>query len=438
MSVRKVLIMGAAGRDFHNFNLFFRNNKGFEVIAFTATQIPNIDDRKYPAELSGPLYPDGIPIFPEEDLSELIEKEKIDEVFFSYSDISHGYVMSKASQVIAAGADFRLLGSKSTMLESKCPIISICAVRTGSGKSPATRRISEILRGMGKRVVVIRHPMPYGDLVKQKVQRFATIEDIDRQNCTIEEREEYEQHVISGNIVYAGVDYGEILKRAEEEADVIVWDGGNNDIPFIKPVLEIVIADPHRPGHEIRYFPGEVNFRRAHVIIINKISTASKEGISEIQSNIKKCNPKAVVIEAESPIQIEEANLIKGKRVLVIEDGPTLTHGGMTFGAGILAAREYGAGEIIDPRPYAIGSIKRIFEAYPKIGPLLPAVGYGEEQIKELEKTIDQVDCDLIIIGTPIDLRHIISFKKKALRVTYSLKEVGKPDLSDLLERFKD
>ena len=438
MAVRRVLIMGAAGRDFHNFNLFFRGNKNFKVVAFTATQIPNIDERKYPAELAGPLYPEGIPIFPEEKLSDLIKEEKIDEVFFSYSDVSHEYVMHKASEVISAGSDFRLLGSRSTMLTSKRPVISICAVRTGSGKSPATRRIARILREMGKKVVVIRHPMPYGDLVKQKVQRFSSMEDIDRQNCTIEEREEYEHHVMKGITVYAGVDYGEILSRAEEEADLIVWDGGNNDIPFIKPDLEIVVADPHRSGHEIRYFPGEVNFRSANVIIINKIQTAPREAIDQVKENIKNRNPKAITVEAESPIQVEEPELIKGKKVLVIEDGPTLTHGGMNFGAGILAAREHKAGEIIDPRPYAVGSIKKVFENYPNIGPLLPAVGYGKEQMEELEKTIDQVDCDLVIIGTPIDLRHIMSFKTKALRVTYSLRERSKPDLTDILQRFKD
>ncbi len=438
MPVRRVLIMGAAGRDFHNFNLFFRDNNNYRVVAFTATQIPNIDERKYPAELAGPIYPEGIPIFSEEKLSELIEKEKIEEVFFSYSDISHEYVMHKASEVIAAGAGFRLLGSKSTMLTSKRPVISICAVRTGSGKSPATRRIARILKEIGKNVVVIRHPMPYGDLVKQKVQRFSSMEDIDSQNCTIEEREEYEHHVMKGITVYAGVDYGEILSRAEKEADIIVWDGGNNDIPFIRPDLEIVIADPHRAGHEIKYFPGEVNFRSADVIIINKIQTAPKEAIEQVKDNIKKHNPKAITIEAESPIEVEESELIKGKRVLVIEDGPTLTHGEMNFGAGILAARENGAGEIIDPRPYAVGSIKRVFENYPNIGPLLPAVGYGKLQMEELEKTIAQVDCDLVIIGTPIDLRHIVSFKTKALRVTYSLREVSKPDLKDILQRFKD
>ncbi len=438
MSARRVIIMGAAGRDFHNFNVLFRNNKNSKVVAFTATQIPNIEGRKYPAELAGPLYPDGIPIFSEEKLSELIESEKIDEVFFSYSDISHEYVMHKASQILGAGADFRLIGSKSTMLETKRPVISICAVRTGSGKSPTTRKVTEILRGMNKKVVVIRHPMPYGDLIKQKVQRFSTIEDIDRQNCTIEEREEYEHHVINGNTVYAGVDYGEILKRAEEEADVIVWDGGNNDFPMIKSNLEIVIVDPHRPGHEIKYFPGEVNFRRAHVIIVNKISTAPKEGISEVMNNIRKYNPRATVVEAESPILVEDSKLIKGKRVLVIEDGPTLTHGEMKYGAGILAAKEHGAAEIIDPRSNAVGSIKKVFEMYPDIGPLLPAIGYGKEQIKELAKTIDQVECDLILIATPIDLRHIMSFNKKALRVTYSIREIGKNNLVDILKKFND
>jgi predicted GTPase len=438
MAVRRVLIMGAAGRDFHNFNQFFRDNKNLKVLAFTATQIPHIDERKYPAELAGPLYPEGIPIFPEKKLGALIEKEKIDEVFFSYSDISHEYVMHKASEVIAAGADFRLLGSRSTMLTSKRPVISICAVRTGSGKSPATRRIARILKGMSKNVVVIRHPMAYGDLVKQKVQRFSSMEDIDRQDCTIEEREEYEHHVMKGITVYAGVDYGEILKRAEEEADLIVWDGGNNDIPFIKPDLEIVIADPHRAGHEIRYFPGEVNFRSADVIIINKIQTAPKEAIEQVKDNIKKYNPDAITVEAESPIHVEESELIQGKKVLVIEDGPTLTHGEMEFGAGLLAAREHKAGEIIDPRPYAVGSIKKVFEDYPRIGPLLPAVGYGKDQMEELEKTIDQVDCDLVIIGTPIDLRHILRFKTKTLRVTYSLRELSKPDLKDILQRFKD
>ncbi|MEW5805999.1 MAG: cyclic 2,3-diphosphoglycerate synthase [Acidobacteriota bacterium] len=438
MAVKNVLIMGAAGRDFHNFNLYFKDNENYRVVAFTATQIPNIEGRQYPAELAGKLYPEGIPIYSEKRLNELIDQHGIDEVVFSYSDISHEFVMHKASQVIAAGADFKLIGSRHTMLESRLPVISICAVRTGSGKSPATRRISKILRGMGKKIVVIRHPMPYGDIVKQKVQRFASVEDIDRQECTLEEREEYEHHVTNGNIVYAGVDYAAILKEAEKEADIIMWDGGNNDLPFYKPSLEIVIVDPHRPGHEIRYFPGEVNLRRAGVIIISKVSTAPKEGVQEVKRNIKKINPKAIVIEADLKIEVDNSKMIKGKRVLIVEDGPTLTHGEMKYGAGTIAAREFGAAEIIDPRPFAVGSIQKVFEDYPHIGALLPAVGYGDRQIKELQETIERTNCDLIIIGTPIDLRRIIDFKKQALRVTYRLREMSKPDLAEVLERFRD
>ncbi len=437
MPVKKVLIMGAAGRDFHNFNLCFKEDDSRKVIAFTATQIPNIEGRKYPSELAGNLYPEGIPIYSEKKLNDLIREHAIDEVIFSYSDVSHEYVMHKACQVIAAGADFRLLGSRFTMLQSKLPVISICAVRTGAGKSPATRRIAKILKGMGKRAVVIRHPMPYGDLVKQKVQRFATVADIERHECTIEEREEYEHHVANGNVVYAGVDYQEILLSAENEADIIIWDGGNNDLPFIRPDLEIVIADPHRAGHEVRYFPGEINLRRADVIIINKITTAPEEGIQEVKRNIRTINPKATVIEAASTIEVEDAKSIRGKKVLVIEDGPTLTHGEMKYGAGMIAAQEHGAAEIIDPRPFAVGSIKKVFDDYPHIGSLLPAVGYGERQIKELAETIAKVECDIVIIGTPIDLRNIITFKTPALRVKYRLQEVGSPRLEDLLQRFR-
>lgn len=435
--MKNVIIMGAAGRDFHNFNVYFRDNKNFRVVAFTATQIPDIEDRKYPALLAGDLYPDGIPIHPEKDMPDLIKELEISEVFFSYSDVSHEYVMHKASEVQAAGASFALLGPQETMIPSRRPVISVCAVRTGCGKSQTTRRITLLLKDMGKRSAVIRHPMPYGDLAKQKVQRFATYEDLIEQDCTIEEREEYEPHIRNGIIVYAGVDYGAILEEAEKEAEIIIWDGGNNDFPFYRSDLEIVVVDPHRAGHELLYYPGETNFRRAQVIIINKVGTADPVKVDEVLRNIKTRNPAAMVIKANSPITVEEGELIAGKRVLVVEDGPTLTHGGMAYGAGVVAAEQYGAAKIIDPTPYAVGSIKETFANYTHLHRVLPAMGYGKDQVEELAQTIDRVDCDLVIGATPIDLGRLIKTKKKILRVTYELKEVGKPDLMDALQRFR-
>jgi predicted GTPase len=436
MSARRVLIMGAAGRDFHNFNLRYRDSPEFEVVGFTATQIPNITDRRYPAPLAGARYPDGIPIYEEDRIEELIGRLSVDLVVFAYSDVSHTHVMHKASQVIAAGADFTLLGFNETSLKSSRPVVSVCAVRTGAGKSQTTRRVCRKLLDRGRRVVAVRHPMPYGDLVKQAVQRFAAFEDLDRYACTIEEREEYEPHLKNGTVVYAGVDYGAILKEAEREADVIVWDGGNNDLPFYKPDVEIVVVDPHRPGHELKYHPGEANFRRASCLIINKIDTADKKGIEEVKANIARYNPKALVVEAASPVTVEDPAAIRGKRVLVVEDGPTLTHGEMGYGAGVIAAQRFGAASLVDPRPYAVGSIAATFRKYPGIGTLLPAVGYGEKQMDELRQTIEKVDCDLVLIATPIDLRRTIHFERPALRVTYELQEIGKPDLDDVLDRL--
>jgi len=397
MAKDRVIIMGAAGRDFHNFNVYFRGNKAYEVVAFTATQIPNIEGRIYPPELAGPGYPDGIPIYPESKLTELIKELDIDQVVFGYSDVSHAYVMHRASMVLAAGADFRLMGWKETMLKAQKPVVSICAVRTGSGKSQTTRRVSDILREMGKKVVVVRHPMPYGDLRKQICQRFASYEHLDRHKCTIEEREEYEPHIDRGVVVYAGVDYEKILREAEQEAEIILWDGGNNDLPFYKPDLHIVVTDPHRAGHELAYHPGEANLRLADVVVINKIDTADLEDVATVRENVRATNPDAVIIEAASPIFVEDPGAIRGKRVLVVEDGPTLTHGEMAYGAGIVAARRFGAAEIVDPRPYAVGSIIETFEKYPQTGPLLPAMGYGERQIEELEETIN---------ATPLRLGH--------------------------------
>ncbi|HJZ12842.1 MAG TPA: cyclic 2,3-diphosphoglycerate synthase [Acidobacteriota bacterium] len=428
--------MGAAGRDFHNFNILFRNDPNVEVIAFTATQIPNIADRKYPTELAGDFYPDGILIFDESELSRLIKQHSVQEVVFSYSDVSHEYVMHKACESLAAGADFRLINAISTMLPSTKPVISVCAVRTGSGKSQTTRKVAEILKSSGKKVCVVRHPMPYGDLVAQRVQRFATMEDMDRSNCTIEEREEYEPHITRGIIVYAGVDYRAILSEVEKEADVILWDGGNNDTPFLRSDLEIVVADPHRPGHELSYYPGEVNLRRAQVIVINKIDTASFEGITQVRANIRKVNPQAVVVDAASPIYVEESESIFNKRVLVIEDGPTLTHGEMKYGAGIMAAQKFAAKEIVDPRPYAVGSIAETFRIYPKIGTLLPAMGYGKKQMKDLEDTINRAECDVVVIATPVDLRKLVKLNKPAVRVTYELQTIGSPSLEDVLQPF--
>jgi predicted GTPase len=434
--MKNVIIMGAAGRDFHNFNVYFRHNASFRVVAFTATQIPDIEGRKYPAELAGKLYPKGIPIYAEAQLDDLIRKFKVDDVHFAYSDVSHDYVMDKASQVMAAGANFVLLGPDSTMIKSRKPVVSVCAVRTGSGKSQTSRKVALILKARGRRVAVIRHPMPYGDLVKQKVQRFAAYSDLDKHDCTIEEREEYEPHIDKGIIVYAGVDYGAILKRAEKEADVILWDGGNNDFSFYQSDLEIVVADPHRAGHELLYYPGETNFRRAQVIVINKMDTAKKDQVGIVMGNIKKVNPRAKVIRAKSAITVENGREIAGKRVLVIEDGPTLTHGGMTFGAGIVAAQKYGAAKIVDPRPYAVGSIKKTFLKYSHLDKVLPAMGYGHKQVRELAATINKIDCDLVVSGTPIDLNRVLTSNKKILRVRYELQEIGSPNLEDVLKGF--
>jgi predicted GTPase len=434
--MKKVLIMGAAGRDFHNFNTYFRDNPDYRVVAFTATQIPDIEGRKYPAVLAGKLYPKGIPIEAESELDRLIADYKVDDVHLAYSDLPHAYVMDKASQVMAAGANFVLLGPDDTMIKSRKPVVSVCAVRTGSGKSQTSRRVAEILQKKGRKVAAIRHPMPYGDLAKQAVQRFATYADLVKHECTIEEREEYEPHIDKGIIVYAGVDYGAILRQAEKEADVILWDGGNNDFPFYKSDLEIVVADPHRAGHELSYYPGAVNFRRAKVIVINKMDTATPEGIETVLANAKKVNPKATIIRANSPTIVENGGRITGKRVLVIEDGPTLTHGGMKYGAGIVAARKYGAAEIIDPRPFAVGSIKKTFEKYNHLDNVLPAMGYGDKQTRELAKTIEAIDCDLVVSATPIDITRVIKVSKPILRVGYELEEIGTPTLKDVLKKF--
>jgi predicted GTPase len=430
----RVLIMGAAGRDFHNFNVYFRDNTNYEVVAFTATQIPHIEERAYPAELAGPGYPQGIRIHPESELVSLIRDLNVDQVVFAYSDISHEYVMHRASQVLAAGADFRLMGTSTTMLRSDRPVVAVCAGRTGSGKSQTTRRICDLLREKGKRVVAVRHPMPYGDLVKQACQRFATYDDLDRQQCTIEEREEHEPLIDRGVIVYAGVDYGRILREAEQEAEVIVWDGGNNDLPFYRPDLHIVVVDPHRPGHELRYHPGEANVRAADVLVINKIDTANGADVDMVRNNVSSVNPRARVVEAASPIFVEEPDAIRGKRVLVVEDGPTLTHGEMAYGAGVVAARRFGAAEIVNPRPYAVGSILEIYEKYPTTGNVLPAMGYGQEQVQELEQTIDNTPCDLVIVATPVDLRRVVKIDKPSQRVRYEIQEIGRPDLADVLE----
>jgi predicted GTPase len=433
MTPIRTLIMGAAGRDFHNFNVFYRDNKDYEVVAFTATQIPNIDGRKYPAALAGTLYPKGIDIYPESDLVKLIKDLKVDQVVFAYSDVPHEVVMHKASIVLAAGADFRLMGLNTTQIKSTKPVVSICAVRTGSGKSQTTRRVADILTKMGYKVAAIRHPMPYGDLVKQKVQRFATYADLDKHECTIEEREEYEPHLDHGVIVYAGVDYEAILRQAEQEVDIVLWDGGNNDFPFYKSDLNIVVVDPHRAGHEKAYHPGETNVRMADVFVINKVDTADPAKVIEVRNNIHDMNPRAVVIEGASPLFVDNPELIRGKKVLVIEDGPTLTHGEMTYGAGWVAAKRYGAGEIVDPRPFAVGSIHDTYVKYPKTGAILPAMGYGDKQVKDLEKTINKADVDLVISATPIDLTRIIKVNKPMQRVGYELQEIGKPTLEDIL-----
>lgn len=432
----RAIIMGAAGRDFHNFNTFFRSNKDYEVVAFTAAQIPNIQGRIYPRELSGPLYPKGIPIYAEEDLPALIKNERINVVVFSYSDVSHIDVMHKASTVVAAGADFELLGPHSTCLKADIPVVSVCAVRTGVGKSQTTRKVCEIIKAHGHKVVVVRHPMPYGDLTKQICQRFADTSDLDRYHCTIEEREEYAPHIDRKTIVYAGVDYGEILKEAQHEAEILLWDGGNNDFPFYVTDLNIVLVDPLRPGHEVSYYPGEANLKMADTIIINKVDSATPGQMEEVKKNIKLNNPAAMVIEATSPITVDDPGLVRGKSVLVIEDGPTLTHGEMCYGAGVVASKNLGAKELIDPRPYAKGSIKEIFEKYTHIGTLLPAMGYSQLQMQELKDTIEATPCDLVVIGTPIDLRKMIDMKRPSVRVKYELQEIGKPDLEDALEKI--
>lgn len=434
MSKIKTIIMGAAGRDFHNFNVVYRDNPTYEVVAFTATQIPNIEGRTYPPELAGNLYPDGIPILEESELEALIQQHDVEEVVFSYSDISHEKVMHHASRVLAAGVHFKLLGGAKTMLKSSKPVVAVCAIRTGCGKSQTTRRVAEILKAAGKKVAAIRHPMPYGDLAAQAVQRFATIEDLEKHKCTIEEMEEYEPHINSGTIVYAGVDYEAILREAEKEADVILWDGGNNDMPFYKPDLFITVVDPHRPGHETTYYPGETNLLLADVVVINKIDTADGEAVDEVRWNVREANPGATIIEAASPIAVEDPSIIEGKKVLAVEDGPTLTHGEMQYGAGVVAAEKFGAADLVDPRPFTVASIAETFEKYPDIGMLLPAMGYGKQQMKDLEETIVKTECEAVIIGTPIDLRRVITIKQPSVRVTYELQEIGHPTLDDVLK----
>ena len=431
---RKILIMGAAGRDFHNFNTYYRNNEQYEVVAFTATQIPDIVDRKYPKELSGPLYPEGIPIFDETELPRVIKELEVDEVVFSYSDVPHEYVMHKASLVNALGPAFSLLGTKGTMIKSTKPLLSVCAVRTGSGKSQTSRKIVQLITEAGKKIVAIRHPMPYGDLAKQAVQRFAEYSDLDKHETTIEEREEYEPYIDKGLVIYSGVDYEAILREAEKEADVILWDGGNNDFPFYQSDLQIVVADPHRVGHELTYHPGETNLNLADVIVVNKITTTDYDNVLDLEDNIRKANPDAVIIEAASPIFVDKPEMVKGKRVLVIEDGPTLTHGEMQYGAGVVAALRYGAKELVDPRPYLVGSMKETFDKYPDIGTLLPAMGYFDQQLKDMEETIKNTDCDVVVSATPIDITRLIKIDKPIVRVKYELEEVGYPKLKDILK----
>ena len=429
----RIVIMGAAGRDFHNFNTFFRDNEGYEVVAFTATQIPNIEGRCYPPELAGRLYPDGIPILAEEGLPEIVRERGVDQAVFAYSDVSHVDVMHKASWVLAMGVDFRLMGHPSTFIASTKPVISVTAVRTGAGKSQTTRRIIQILQRMGKRVVAIRHPMPYGDLVKQRVQRFDSYDDLDTEETTIEEREEYEPHIDKGIVVYAGVDYEEIVREAEKEADVIVWDGGNNDTSFYRSDLYIVIADPHRPGHEMLYYPGETNVRLADVVIINKVDTARRGDVDTVRENVRELNPGAIILEATSPITVDSPEMVRGKRILVIEDGPTVTHGGMGYGAGLLGAMDCGPAEIVDPRPWAVGSIVQTFKKYVHLERVLPAMGYGDEQVGELERTINACDCDVVVSGTPIDLRRVIEVNKPIVRVRYGLGEVTGGSLEEII-----
>lgn len=436
MEAKRVIIMGAAGRDFHNFNTYFRDNPNYRVVAFTAAQIPDIEGRLYPPSLAGKLYPEGIPIHTEEELPELIKKHDVDQVVFAYSDVSHEYVMHKASLALACGADFRLMGPKTTMLKSKCKVVAVTAVRTGCGKSQTTRYIADLLTKAGKKVAIIRHPMPYGNLEEQIAMRFATYEDLDRFNCTIEEREEFEPHIDNGMVVYAGVDYELILRQAEQEADIILWDGGNNDIPFYYTDVHIVVLDPHRAGHETSYYPGETNLQMADIAVINKVDSADPEKVKQVEEAIKLNNPKAKIVLANSPITTEQPELIKGKKVLVVEDGPTLTHGGMAYGAGVIAAKNLGAGELLDPRPYAVGSIKDTFKKYTHLSTLLPAMGYGKSQIAELEETINNSPAEVVIIGTPIDLRRVMKLTKPAVRVKYELEEVGTPQLKELLKEL--
>ncbi len=439
MEKKNVVIIGAAGRDFHNFNTYYRDNEQYNVVAFTAAQIPDIDGRKYPAELAGKLYPDGIPIVAEEELGKLIKEKNIDDCTFSYSDVPYERVMRLGALVNAAGANFNLLGPNDTMVKSTKPVVAVVATRTGCGKSQTSRKVIEYLMAKGLKVVAVRHPMPYGNLVAQKVQRFAEVADLEKHKCTIEEMEEYEPHVVRGNVIYAGVDYEAILREAEKDpsgCDVILWDGGNNDFSFYKPDLTITVADPHRPGHELSYYPGEVNMRLADVVVINKMDSASPEGIQTVRESIAEVNPDAVVVDGASPIKVDNPELIKGKRVLVVEDGPTLTHGEMKLGAGTVAAQKYGAAEIIDPRPYTVGKLSETFKIYPKIGVLLPAMGYSDEQLKDLETTINNVDCDAVIIGTPIDLSRIVKINKPTTRVYYDLQEIGTPDLEGILNEF--
>lgn len=438
MEKRKVIIMGAAGRDFHNFNLFYRDNEDFEVVAFTATQIPDIDGRKYPAELAGKLYPEGIPIFPEEDIVSLIEKHDVDQVVFAYSDVPHERVMHNASLVNATGADFVLMGVKNTRVKTSKPLVTICATRTGCGKSQTTRKVVETLKEKGLKVASIRHPMPYGDLVKQKVQRFEKLEDLEKHECTIEEMEEYEPHIKMGSIIYAGVDYEAIVREAEKEADVIIWDGGNNDTPFYTSDKEvkIVVVDPHRPGHEVGYYPGETNLHQADVVVINKIDSADPESLQIVRDNVREINPTAIVIDGASPLSVDKPEEIEGAVCLVVEDGPTLTHGEMQYGAGVVAAEKYGAADLVDPRDFAVGTIAETFDKYPDIGILLPAMGYGKQQMQDLEETINKADCDVVVIGTPIDLRRIININKPAVQVGYSLQEIGRPTIADVLKDF--
>ena len=439
MAKKNVIIIGAAGRDFHNFNTFYRDNDDFNVVAFTAAQIPDIDGRKYPAELAGKLYPKGIPIYDEKELVRLIKELKVDTCTFSYSDVPYSKVMAMSAIVNAAGANFALLGPAQTQIKSKKPVIAVVATRTGCGKSQTSRKVIELLMEKGLKVVAVRHPMPYGDLIAQKVQRFAKVSDLEKHKCTLEEMEEYEPHVVRGNVIYAGVDYEAIVRAAETDpngCDVILWDGGNNDFPFYVSDLTITVADPHRPGHELSYYPGEVNLRMADAIVINKMDSASPEGIQIVRESIAKVNPNAIVIDGASPIRVDKPELIRGKRVLVVEDGPTLTHGEMKIGAGTVAAKKFGATELVDPRPYTVGKLTNTFKIYPNIGTLLPAMGYGAEQLKDLETTINNTDCDSVIIGTPIDLNRIININKPSTRVYYDLQEIGKPDLKGVLDDF--